>query len=696
MSSSRLILVAAAALWATIVVAADLGVPKLPSKKPRTFADMADVSAVIDPPAAKPGQVVTFKLTISPKPGAWTYPTNPPDGQASKNVIILPRSEAIVFVGPVTDPPGWKLKPPDGTGQRDRYYADAVTWEVKAIVAPKATEGKKTIPLTETRLQACNNSVCLPLREPPVATVEVLPGPAVPVPPELASLLNPTPHDTPAPPTAPSSAGSTSATTIPSASSRSGLSGLLLAATFWGFVSLVTPCVFPMIPITVSLFLKQSHHSAGGAVKLAAVYCTTIVVVLGAAAAFLLPTFKALSVHPYTNALLGVLLVVFALSLFGMFELTLPGFLLRATERRRGTGGIIGTVFGALAFSIVSFTCVAPFLGGFAGMAASGQHTQLDLVLAGIVFAIAFASPFFVLALFPSMLKTLPKSGGWLDTVKVVMGFLEIAAAVKFFRTAELVLLPRAEYFTYDVCIAAWVSIAGACGLYLLNLFRLPHDEDRSNIGVLRMIFALGFLGLAVYLTPALFQADGKSQRPSGLVFAWVDSFLLPEPSEDREWKIDLKAEESRIAGEMRKWEAARSAAKAVDPNASDPPRPDKRFIFVDFTGTTCTNCKLNEREVFPLPAVQGLMQQYTRVALYTDIVPATMYDTPPSDAERKSQADANAQYQLDKFGTQQLPLYVILEPQPSGESKVVAVYEEGKINDLAAFVEFLRMPLGQ
>jgi thiol:disulfide interchange protein len=349
---------------------------------------------------------------------------------------------------------------------------------------------------------------------------------------------------------------------------------------------------------------------------------------------------------------------------------------------QRGAGGYVSTVFGALAFSIVSFTCVAPFLGGFAGMAASGQFAKWELAAGGLTFAAAFASPFFVLALFPSLLKKLPRSGGWLDTVKAVMGFLELAAAFKFFRTAELRLLPRPEYFTYDLVLASWVVIAVACGAYLLGLFRLPHDdEEKSRVGVTRLLFALGFLGVGVYLLPAVFKTgDGQSQRPSGVVYAWVDSFLLPEQGAtgagDLPWGSDLKA--------------------AVDKGRQEVLSTGKRsLIFVDFTGVTCTNCKLNEKQVFPRAEVNELLRIYTLVQMYTDEVPVDFYKTAPAaDKDRTREALANLKFQRDAFGTEQLPLYVILEPQATGPVRVVGVYDEGKINDVAKFVEFLRKPL--
>lgn len=659
----------------------------------RSFPDVADVTTEIVPAKAKPGDPVTFKLTVSPKAGGYTYPTKGGPGQFGLNDLTPSPGGPITFTGPPTDPPGAKQKPGLNPGDIDLYYTDPVTWELEGTVAAGAKPGRQTVTLTGVRVQACDDRSCYP-GPTPAAEFEVLPGDGTPV------KVQPVKPDVvippPPPPPGPKPEGLIQKSPVPVEqyaagldavrqkiaaepvdAVKGGLAGLLLTAVFWGFVSLATPCVFPMIPITVSLFLKQSQQSVGGAVKLAAIYSLTIVAVLGLSAVTLLSVFRELSVSWGMNLFLGGLFVVFALSFLGLFDLTLPGFLLRGAESGRKAGGYIGTVFGAVAFSVVSFTCVAPFLGGFAGIAATGGYSQLELVLAGLAFAAAFASPFFLLALFPSLLKSLPKSGGWLDSVKAVMGFVELAAALKFFRTAELRLLDRPAYFTYDLCLAGWVVIAVACGLYLLRLYRLPHDyEDRPAVGVPRLLVALLFLGFAAYLTPALFK-----HRPGGAVYAWVDAFLLPEPAEaggdELPWSTDLKGAIDRIQREKRTQGTA-----------------DKPLVFVDFTGVTCTNCKLNEKDVFPRPAVRDLMKKYTLVSLYTDEVPAAFYAGAVERLTRKGEAAANLGFQKSLFGTEQLPLYVVLDPQVSGAVRVVGVYDEGKINDVPRFAEFLAGPL--
>ncbi len=460
------------------------------------------------------------------------------------------------------------------------------------------------------------------------------------------------------------------------------LFGFILAGIFWGAISLVTPCVFPMIPITVSYFLKQSEKEHHRPIVMASVYSLTIVVVLTLAAAFLLSIFRMLSIHPVTNYFIGGLFVFFALSLFGMYEIELPTSLAQFTSSREGKGGLVGTIFMALTFTIISFACVAPFLGGFGGTSAAARPWWHNL-LGGLAFSVTFASPFFFLALFPSLLRKLPKSGSWLNSVKVVMGFLELAAAFKFFRTAELIqTAAMPSLFTFDFVLGLWIALSVLCGLYLIGVFRLPHDTPEEHISVPRLLFSAVFLGLALYLTPALFKvgAAGQPQRPGGSVYAWIDSFLLPE-------SVEGDAEVTHTAN----LEYAIAQARDEFKRTGKPKR-----IFIDFTGVSCTNCKLNERDVFSKSQIHELFEPYIVVKLYTDTVPAKYYasDLHPDAARSESDAkQVNLVFQKRVFDDERLPLYAVLEPQLDNTIRIVGVYDEGRINNEAIFAQFLRNP---
>jgi thiol:disulfide interchange protein DsbD len=709
---------------ALALVAAVLAAPA-PARAFENFNDVAKVQVSLEPTTAARGQTVKLKIEMELASGWHTYPVMQPDPQASEyvNKFDFPNTRDVVFVGSVQDPPGFVTKAePVLNINAMHQYEGKVVWERPLVVRPDAPPGKTKVKVPLTAVQVCDESHCLPPPKlEPEVELTITDAPPKEIEPQYreqvqkaidGSRAGPPPANggkpkEVEPPPQPAKAQEGAAAESASAYDRTlkwvldqletkkatptGSLAFILAGIFWGAVSLVTPCVFPMIPITVSFFLKQSEKAHHRPLTMALVYCGTIVVVLTVAAVLLLSAFRYLSTNPYMNIGLGVLFVVFALSLFGMYDLELPSGMARFTSSREGKGGLVGTMFMALTFTIVSFACVAPFLGGFGGTSASSQISLLDRVLGGLAFAVTFASPFFVLALFPMLLKKLPRSGTWLNSVKVVMGFLELAAALVFFRTSELVLLPKAALFTYDFVLGLWIAIALLCGAYLLNLFRLPHDTPLEHLGVPRMLFGLLFVGLGLYLLPALFKggAEGEKQRPNGVVYAWVDSFLLPEPQETRKdelaWGGDLKG--------------------AVEQARAERKRTGKReLVFIDFTGETCKNCKLNEREVFTKPDVRELFKPYKLVQMYTDKVPDALYPaslraTFGGDvARQRADASANLAFQKAAFNTEQLPLYVILDPAPDGdESKiqVVGIYPEGKISDASAFAEFLKGPLG-
>jgi thiol:disulfide interchange protein len=717
----------AALLLSAGLAHAQVGTPPA-SKLPKKFALLADVNVELIPAKVKRGQTASIRLTIDLSPGkdrnVHTYPFFPKDTeQKATNKFALPLGDLTLLDAKGVDPQdGIVKKQREGAeaGVLDEQYIKTTTWEFKVQVSPTAKPGLKDIDLGKTRIQACGRTqddeseqcvnafaehlphLIFEITDDP-AVVAVQPDP--PAPPPAAGIRN---SDKPLVVAVPATADPTgpkipkpgelyaadidtiraavvkdeSRSGATGSSPDSGLGAFVVTAALWGLISLVTPCVFPMIPITVSIFLKHAHGSFGERMKLAGAYCLTIIVVLGLSAFALLKFMAWLSAHPVTNVVLGLLFLVLALSLFGMYEITLPNFLSRRLQAKQAKGGVIGTVFGALAFTVISFTCVAPFLGGFAGISAadSGSTSLIAVpttkeILGGLAFATAFAAPFFVLAMVPGLLKSLPKSGGWLDSVKVVMGFLELAAALKFFRTAELRVFSPAEFFTYDMVIAGWVGISFACALYLLNVYRLPHDEEKPNIGVPRLLFALIFIGLGFYLLPALFKdANRKPQRPAGTVYAWVQAFLLPETEP---WPTDLK-------------------------DAIDRARKSGKPVLIDFTGKTCTNCKYNEESVFTIPSVRTEMDKFEKVQLYTDEVPSEAFASDPGNDARVDEATENRKFQTALFGDIALPLYTVVLPLPDGKVKLISgTFKgkpnspfEGKINNSNEFAVWLKESL--
>jgi thiol:disulfide interchange protein DsbD len=694
------------------------------AKAPET-ADLISFKVRLAPATVGRGGTVKLTITGTPRRGYHTYPITQradsdaqPPSQLSK-IVFEDNAAGLKPLYPISEsePQTEDL----GLGPMLVFNRE-FTWSQELAVPDGLAPGRKVVHF-HIKLQVCDQSCTWgehhfevpltvtdapPAREappgperltPPPIKVSHLPG--TPLPKSVEPSRSPGTAEKPTPP-----AEAPAAAPMPDTAEEhranldavlrqmqkqpppadAGLNGLLAFAAqgaAWGIISLLTPCVFPMIPITVSFFLKQSEKEHHRPLGMALIYSGTIILVLTIAAVGLLSFFRWLSVNPIMNIALGALFVYFALSLFGMYDIQLPSFLTQYTASREAQGGVVGTVFMALTFTLVSFACVAPFLGGFGGTAAGSGITIWHRILGGLAYATTFASPFFVLALFPGLLRRLPRSGSWMNTVKVVMGFLEVAAALKFFRAGELVLLPQPVLLTYDLVLGVYVALAVLCGLYLVGVFRLPHDEPAESISVPRFVFALAFLSLALYLAPALFKSGGgQNQRPSGTVYAWVDSFLLPDPGESRgdlAWSGNLRA----VVDESRKAPGGRP------------------LVFLDFTGETCTNCKLNERDVFPRPEVRDLLQRYRLARLYTDKVPDSYYAAAVrggfgnSTDRQRTDAAANLAFQRAAFGDEKLPLYAILEPRADGEIRVAGTYTEGKINDPAAFVEFLRKPLG-
>lgn len=656
------------------------------------------LTAELAPLKLPPGGITLFTLNLEPKAGFHTYPAIQKDPNADSFVTFITIEGPVQIVGtPEQTEPEYKQE--EGIGLVGVYSKPAkIVWQLQ--VKRDAKTGPALVKI-KVKTQVCDQS-CVPVDKEFSFTLTVngTSGTSSPTPTDVSSgVVSPPAAGTPANTQAPStpqtgtgplsaSAPATPTTGVAEASVDAGqlkaayealirrlvradggsiaskaedLWGFLAAGAIIGLLSVFTPCVFPMIPITVSIFLKKSEEEHHQPLVTALVYCGTIVVVLTLSAVFLLSVMQTLSQNPVMNFVIGGLFIYFALSLFGLYEIELPSFISRFTSAREKAGGQAGTIFSALTFTIISFSCVAPFLGGFAGAATQARPWH-HVILGGLAFAAAFASPFFLLAFFPSLLRRL-KSGSWLNNVKVVMGFLELAAAFKFLRAAELGLRhgAPAEFFTYDLVLALWIGICLACGLYLLNHFRLAYDSNVDHIGVGRLLFALAFLGLGLHLLPALWPTTDGRVRPAGSVFAWIDSFLLDEPSPaERGWSTNLEAAVRRAMDHRKRTQ-------------------QPRLIFIDFTGIQCVNCRINEKAVFPRPEIKTLLDRFELVKLYTDT--------------REPIGDTNKWFQETGFGTLELPLYVILEPRDDG-TILVHGSMGGKIQNTDSFAAFLRRPL--
>ena len=413
-----------------------------------------------------------------------------------------------------------------------------------------------------------------------------------------------------------------------------GLIPFIIFSLGMGFLALLTPCVFPMIPITISFFTKlgeqaQSKKSTEEGSSLtplsaATIYALGIIIIftlLGLVLALTLGASGAqqMAQNPWINLLIGFLFIFFAFSLFGYYELQTPQFLTQYSQKQESKSGYTGILFMSLTFTLASFTCTAALVGALLVAASQGEYFWP--IIGMLSFSTAFASPFFLLALFPQYLAKLPKSGGWLNSVKVIMGFLELAAAFKFISNSDLVW--KWNIFDREVVLFIWVIIIFLIALYSLGFILFPHDTKPNKISIRRKFLFTATLIFSIYLSTGLitnkvFAGNSSILKvTSGLVEAY-----LPPPKSSSMWIEDLDL----------------AYIKAKESN---------KPIFLDFTGYTCTNCRWMELNIFEEDEIVKLFDEFILVKLYTD--------------GREEKHKRYRDLEIDRFKTAALPYYVIL-----------------------------------
>ena len=385
-----------------------------------------------------------------------------------------------------------------------------------------------------------------------------------------------------------------------------------------GLAALLTPCVFPMIPMTVSFFTKQSKTKVAG-IKNAIIYGVSIIVIyvvigLGVSAVFGPSALNALSTNVWFNVIFFLLLVVFAASFLGAFELVLPSSWGTKIDSKADKGGLIGIFFMALALAIVSFSCTGPLVGS-ALVAAATTGERIAPIVSMLGFSTAIAFPFALFAAFPGWLNSLPKSGGWLNTVKVVLGFLELALAFKFLSNADLVL--QAHLLEREVFIAIWIAIFGTLTLYLFGKIQLPHDAPLKYLSVGRLSFGLIVLSFTIYMIPGLWGAplnlisafpppQHYSESPHGVGFTKLRAGSVAIDSEIPDG-AHLMAPHNILA--FNNYDKGLAYAKKVG-----------KPVMIDFTGHACVNCRKMEQNVWVKPKVlEMLKNDVILISLYVD-----------------------------------------------------------------------------
>lgn len=461
--------------------------------------------------------------------------------------------------------------------------------------------------------------------------------------------------------------------------------GYLIFAFVLGLTSLITPCVFPMIPMTVTFFLKDDQTRKAGirkaigfGVSIVAIYTlagTLFALLLGAEG------LNALATHWAPNLFVFAIFIVFALSFLGLFEITAPYKLVNKVDQQAEKGGWVGVFFMAATLVLVSFSCTLPIVGNVVVLAAGGQ--VLKPILAMLFYSLAFAIPFTLFAIFPEWIKGLPKSGGWLNSVKVTLGFLELALCLKFFSIADQAyhwgLLDR------DVNIAIWIVIFTLLGFYFLGKISTPHDSPVEKVTVPRLLLATLTFSFVIYLVPGLWGAPLKS----------LAGYLPPMYTLD----FDLLAS-TRTANDNEVCEEPKYAEFLHLPHglqgyfdydqALACAREQNKPMFIDFTGHGCTNCREMEAVVWSDPQVlERLRNDFVVVALYVDDkteLPESQWITSKYDGKvKKTIGKQNADLQITNLENNAQPFYVLL-----GKDERVLAWPYGYDRSPEKFVRFL------
>lgn len=466
---------------------------------------------------------------------------------------------------------------------------------------------------------------------------------------------------------------------------------LILEAVLWGFAMLLTPCVFPMVPMTISFFMKGSSTPAAGRFKafmyglfIVLLYTVPISLIIGATYIFGGETvtadiFNWLSTHWLPNIIFFIVFMVFAASFFGAFEITLPSALVNKSDKNSDKGGLAGIFFMALTLVLVSFSCTGPIVGSVLIKSTQGEFwTPMVTMLA---FSVAFALPFTIFAMFPSLLKKL-KSGSWLNSVKVVLGFIEVALGLKFLSVADQTyhwgLLDR------EVYLAIWIVVFTLLGLYLLGKIRFEADSEVKHIGIFRLFLVIVDFTFVVYMIPGMFGAPLKALSGYLPPIETQDFILGSNPSQQVVSIEEANKGEKLPLGltGYHSMEEGYAAAKASG-----------KPVFLDISGLACVNCREMEQRVWSDPKVLSMLKNdFVIVVLYTDDktkLPESEWVTTSSGKVLKDRGRVNAWFVRENFGVSAQPNYVLLSP----DGKQLAPIR-GYNTDIDGFVEFLNSGL--
>jgi thiol:disulfide interchange protein len=450
---------------------------------------------------------------------------------------------------------------------------------------------------------------------------------------------------------------------IPMGSTDGSLWGIFIAGFIGGLAAFFMPCIYPMIPLTVSFFTKKSGSRAKG-IQSAIIYGLSIIVVYVALGLLITLIFGASALNEAAssatfNLLFFAALLVFGISFLGAFEITLPSSIVNKMDEKSNQSGFVGLFFMAFTLALVSFSCTGPIIGTLLVEAVS-KGSYLGPAIGMLGFSSALAIPFTLFAIFPSWLKEMPKSGGWLNTVKVSLGFLEIALAFKFLSNVDLAY--HWDILNRDVFLAVWIIIFGFWGLYLLGKIRLSHDSDSGFLSLPRLFFSMLVLGFTIYMIPGLWGAPLKP----------LSAWLPPQTTQDFDLYSNRTPVTSTSRASGKKYSGLFHAPHGLNAfydyeeglaYAKEVNKP----ILIDFTGWSCVNCRKMEASVWPDGGVlKRLKEEYVLISLYvddkTELNESEKYTSAFSGKKIKTIGQKWSDFQASKFGTNSQPYYVIAD----------------------------------
>ncbi len=584
----------------------------------------------LEPATAAPGSKVLGRLHAALDPGWHFYSLTSPKPTIASTTALAP-SPAVAGVKIFAPPP---LRKADPYFKIDtEYYESSADFLLEIDLAPGASGSAELT--AQVRYQACDDKFCLlPVRRTASAMLRLDPAARASAPVIPAGYTEAKPAPLPPAP-APSSAP-------PSAPAQQGTIQFVLVALSFGFLAIFTPCVFPMIPITMSYFLGSRPASR---LAQALTFCLGVIVLftgLGVVVTALLGPFGLTRIggNPWVNLFMAALFFAFGLSLLGAFEITLPSGVLTKVTEASGRGGVTGTLLMGLAFALASFACTGPFVGALlAGAAQGGLYWP---VLGMLVFSAGMVSPFFFLALFPAWLQRLPKSGGWLARTKATLAFFILAFAFKYLSNIDQAL--QWNILTRERFLAVWIVLFFLAGLYLLGLVKLAGEKDEP-VSLWRLGSAAAILIFAVSLVPGMF----------GVRLGEVDAYV-PSPSGDT----------FASGGTSLQW--LKNDYQAALAQARQTGKP----VFVSFTGYACTNCHWMKANMFTRPEIAAQLANFVLLELYTD----------GSDPA----SEANQKLLESRFNIIAIPYYALVRP----DDTVIATFP-GLTRNASDFAAFLK-----